>query len=121
MISEQYARAKEIIAGHRVALDKIGEALIEHETIEGKHVKEILEFGEIRSPIVNEPLSRPADQIRQEGGGQAGRRAGSDLAWRGNSFADPGLSDRRSNLLQPRRGRTAPFLCPLEEALDSLP
>ncbi len=60
MISEQYNRAKEIITSHRAALDKIGAALIEHETIEGKHVKEILEFGEIRSPIVNEPLSKVA-------------------------------------------------------------
>ncbi len=60
MISEQYDRAKEIITSHRAALDKIGAALLEHETIEGKHVKEILEFGEVRSPIVNEPLSRVA-------------------------------------------------------------
>ncbi len=62
MIMEQYARAKEIITQHRSALDMIGAALIEHETIEGKHVKEILEFGEIRSPIVNEPLSRQPDK-----------------------------------------------------------
>ncbi len=62
MISEQYARAKEIITAHRNALDKIGAALIEHETIEGKHVKEILEFGEIRTPVFNEPLSRQADK-----------------------------------------------------------
>ena len=62
MISEQYNRAKEIITAHRAALDMIGAALIEHETIEGKHVKEILEFGEIRSPIVNEPLSKPSDK-----------------------------------------------------------
>jgi cell division protease FtsH len=62
MISEQYIRAKEIITAHRSALDKIGAALIEHETIEGKHVKEILEFGEIRSPIVNEPLTKQPDK-----------------------------------------------------------
>ncbi len=62
MISEQYNRAKEIITTHRTALDKIGGALLEHETIEGKHVKEILEFGEVRSPIVNEPLSRVTDK-----------------------------------------------------------
>src|SRR5471030_2272660 len=62
LISEQYIRAKEIITAHRAALDKIGAALIEHETIEGKHVKEILEFGELRSPIVNEPLSKQAEK-----------------------------------------------------------
>jgi len=62
MIDQQYVRAKEIITARREALDKIGLALIEHETIEGKHVKEILEFGELRSPIVNEPLSKQPDK-----------------------------------------------------------
>jgi cell division protease FtsH len=51
IISEQYERAKIIISERRPALDKIAEALLEHETIEGRHVLEILEFGEIRSPI----------------------------------------------------------------------
>ncbi|MDR2673840.1 MAG: hypothetical protein LBC18_02985, partial [Opitutaceae bacterium] len=30
-------------------------ALIEHETIEGKHVMEILRHGEIKSPVINAP------------------------------------------------------------------
>jgi cell division protease FtsH len=30
----------------------MAEALLEHETIDGKHVMEILQFGEIRSPIL---------------------------------------------------------------------
>jgi cell division protease FtsH len=34
-------------------LDKIGAALLEHETIEGKHVLEIIQHGEIRTPIVS--------------------------------------------------------------------
>ncbi len=52
IIDEQYKRATEIITKHRPALDKIAEALLEHETIDGKHVLEILQFGEIRSPIL---------------------------------------------------------------------
>jgi len=52
IISEQYARATQIINEKRDALDKIAAALIEYETIEGKHVGEILEFGEIRTPVV---------------------------------------------------------------------
>src|SRR5277367_2448987 len=48
IISEQYERAKKIVSDRRSALDKIAEALLEHETIEGKHVLEILEFGEMR-------------------------------------------------------------------------
>src|SRR5271157_854313 len=51
IISEQYERAKKIIIEHRPALDKIAAALLEHETLEGRHVLEILEFGEIRSPV----------------------------------------------------------------------
>jgi cell division protease FtsH len=54
IVDTQYARAKEIILGKREALDKIAAALLEHETIEGRHVLEILQFGEIRSPIVVE-------------------------------------------------------------------
>jgi cell division protease FtsH len=53
IIDEQYKRATQIIGDHRSALDKIAEALLEHETIDGKHVLEILQFGEIRSPIVS--------------------------------------------------------------------
>ena len=52
IVEEQYRRSKEIILSRRPALDKIAEALLEHETIEGRHVLEILEHGEIRSPII---------------------------------------------------------------------
>jgi cell division protease FtsH len=52
IISEQYERAKQIIIERREALDKIAAALLEYETIEGKHVLEILQFGEIRSPVL---------------------------------------------------------------------
>ncbi|MEN9633339.1 MAG: hypothetical protein RL077_1743 [Verrucomicrobiota bacterium] len=51
IIDEQYKRATQIISERRAALDKMAEALLEHETIDGKHVLEILQFGEIRSPI----------------------------------------------------------------------
>jgi cell division protease FtsH len=54
LVDESYARARQIIVDHRVALDKIADALLAHETIDGVHVKEIVEFGEIRSPIVRE-------------------------------------------------------------------
>ncbi|MCR6656380.1 MAG: ATP-dependent zinc metalloprotease FtsH [Opitutus sp.] len=66
IIDTQYNRAKDIILERREALDKIAAALLEHETIEGKHVLEILQFGEMRSPVVRE-------QPRDEKGG-AGRK-----------------------------------------------
>jgi len=53
IIEEQYQRATDILAQHRVALDKIAEALLEYETIDGKHVLEILQFGELRSPVAS--------------------------------------------------------------------
>jgi cell division protease FtsH len=55
IINDQYERAKEIIVSRREVLDKIAAALLEYETIEGKHVLELLQFGEIRSAIVREP------------------------------------------------------------------
>ena len=44
--------------------DKIAEALLEYETIEGKHVLEILQNGEIQSPVVREipPLPKTNDK-----------------------------------------------------------
>ena len=51
IIKAQFKRAEGIIAEKREALKKIAEALLEHETIEGSHVAEIIEFGEIRTPI----------------------------------------------------------------------
>jgi cell division protease FtsH len=62
IVDEQYRRSKEIITGRRDVLDKIAGALLEHETIEGKHVLEVLQFGEIRSPIVREAGNRPDDK-----------------------------------------------------------
>ena len=68
ILNTQYKRAEQIITDHRTALDKIAHALIEHETIEGKHVLEILQHGEIKSPIVTtkppprEPAAKPSDR-----------------------------------------------------------
>ena len=51
IVDLQYARAKDIIITHRTALDKIAEALLEHETIDGIHVQEIVDHGEMRTPV----------------------------------------------------------------------
>jgi cell division protease FtsH len=66
IISEQYARAKTIIGERRAALDKIAEALLEHETLEGRHVLEILEFGEIRSPIAAAFIGKPVEKPEEK-------------------------------------------------------
>lgn len=51
IINEQYNRARSIIEDHRDALRKIAEALLEHETIEGIHVHEIIKHGEIQTTV----------------------------------------------------------------------
>jgi hypothetical protein len=62
IILEQYERAKEIIIERRAALNKIAEALLEYETIEGRHILEILQFGEIRSSVTPVPLNVIAEK-----------------------------------------------------------
>lgn len=52
IVQSQYIRGRKIIEEHRKELEVIARALIEFETIEGKHVKEIFEFGEIKSPVI---------------------------------------------------------------------
>ena len=53
IIDDQYNRAKKILNDNIDALHKSAEALLEHETIEGKHIHEILDEGKIISPIIN--------------------------------------------------------------------
>ncbi len=66
ILNSQYKRAQGIISEHRSALDKIAAALLEHETLEGRHVLEILKHGEIQSPIVamKPPKLPPADAAK---------------------------------------------------------
>jgi cell division protease FtsH len=74
ILKGEYRRAQQIIGDHRAALDKTAEALLEHETIEGRHVLEILHQGEIKSPIVTvkpaakEAAAKPADRATSAAG-----------------------------------------------------
>ena len=51
IVNEQYQRAQKLIAENADAHKKIVDALLEYETLDGVHVKEIIEFGEIRTPV----------------------------------------------------------------------
>jgi cell division protease FtsH len=83
ILNSQYKRAQGIISEHRTALDTVAAALLEHETIEGKHVLEIIAHGEIRTPIVSvRPPKLPTDSAKpadkpaaQESSGPAGTPA----------------------------------------------
>ena len=61
IVSEQYARAEKLIADHAEAHKKIAEALLEYETLDGVHVKEIVEFGEIRTEVGYLSLEKKAE------------------------------------------------------------
>lgn len=87
LIKGQYERATGIIVERRTALDGIAESLLVHETIEGKHVHEILEFGELRSPVVKaqvipldekseEKVEKEKERKRREEPGPSGGPAG---------------------------------------------
>ena len=60
IVEEQYQRAREILTKHRLGLDQVASALLEFETIDGKHVHEILETGAITSPVISNPPRKPA-------------------------------------------------------------
>ncbi|MBI5381090.1 MAG: ATP-dependent zinc metalloprotease FtsH [Opitutae bacterium] len=64
IVTEQLTRARQIIGERRSALDLIAQALIEYETIEGKHVLEILQYGEIRTPVTR--VAPPAGDATAE-------------------------------------------------------
>jgi cell division protease FtsH len=49
-IDEAYDKAKDIIVTHKDKLDAIAHALLEFETLDGTHIKEIMEHGRIINP-----------------------------------------------------------------------
>jgi cell division protease FtsH len=57
LIDEAYATATKVLTQHRDKLDAISLALLEHETLDGAHIKEIMEHGKLLNPPKN--LSKP--------------------------------------------------------------
>ena len=67
IIDDQYTRAKKILTDNLDALHKSANALLEHETIEGKHIHEILDKGEIISPVIKSiPLSQESEKDKKD-------------------------------------------------------
>lgn len=66
LVDSQAQRALQILNEHRSALDAMADALLEHETIDGIHVKEILEHGEMRSPIIKRVITEPEPELDEE-------------------------------------------------------
>lgn len=65
-MDEQYQRATEVIKNHREALDMLADSLLEFETLDGKHVHEIIEHGEIRSTITRPEPYKKAEEPKPE-------------------------------------------------------
>ena len=55
----QEQRAREILTKHRTGLDKVAEALLEHETIDGATVARLIQEG-LGTPQIREKAPRPA-------------------------------------------------------------
>ena len=71
VIDDQYKRAKDILVEKIDALHASAEALLEYETIEGKHIHEILEHGKIVSEVLKvaeltEKSEKQDDQSSEE-------------------------------------------------------
>ena len=67
IIDDQYTRAKNILNENVKALHTSAAALLEHETIEGKHIHEILDQGKIISPIIKAaPLSQQDEASKDD-------------------------------------------------------
>gem|GEM_PF-3293469 len=50
LIDNAYAKATELILAHRAKLDVIAKGLLEFETLDAKHIHEIMETGELTNP-----------------------------------------------------------------------
>jgi cell division protease FtsH len=50
LIDSAYSKAKDLLLKHKDKLDAIAQALLEFETLDGTHIKEIMEHGRIINP-----------------------------------------------------------------------
>lgn len=66
IVDEQYQRANTILKDEDDALDILAQALLEYETLEGRHVQEILEHSEIRSEVILSGPSRDEEEKQDQ-------------------------------------------------------
>ncbi|MEM7147039.1 MAG: ATP-dependent zinc metalloprotease FtsH [Verrucomicrobiota bacterium] len=61
LIDHAYNTAKTMINENRDRLDVIAKALLEYETLDGEHIKEIMEHGDLKNPPAAKPPLKPDD------------------------------------------------------------
>ncbi len=68
LIDEAYNHAKEVLLKHKDKLDAIARALLEYETLDGVHIKEIMEHGRIINPPQSPkpPTPPPVEKVSVE-------------------------------------------------------
>jgi cell division protease FtsH len=59
LVDDAYNRAKEIILDNRAKLEVIAKALLEFETLDAAHIKEIIETGQLKNPPRKEKAPPP--------------------------------------------------------------
>jgi cell division protease FtsH len=65
LVNTAYAKADEMIRQHKDAMEKITMALLEYETLDGKHIRDIIEHGHMLTPPPA-PLAPPSNPAPQE-------------------------------------------------------
>ncbi|GEP42460.1 ATP-dependent zinc metalloprotease FtsH [Brevifollis gellanilyticus] len=55
LIDEAYQKATQVLLAHKDKLDAIAAALLEYETLDGSHIKEIMNHGRMLNPPNNKP------------------------------------------------------------------
>jgi cell division protease FtsH len=60
LIDRSYQRAKKLLLEHREDLDALAKALLEYETLDGSHVRDIMQFGRMQNPPAGRPPAPPA-------------------------------------------------------------
>ena len=65
LVTTAYEKAKELISSHREAMEKITAALLEYETLDGKHIRDIIEHGRMLTPPPA-PLLPPSNPTPKE-------------------------------------------------------
>ncbi len=59
LIDEAFQRAKDLLEKNRDKVRLIAEALLEYETLDASHIEEIVKYGEIKNPPINESKPPP--------------------------------------------------------------
>ena len=65
-IDDAYAKATRLLVAHRAHLDLIADALMEYETLDGEHIRQLMEDGEMKDPPKNpQPPELPDGKPRR--------------------------------------------------------